>query len=94
MSIDWGRVTSAVVFGLVTVAISIQGQGVPHTLDAILSLIAVAVIAAYGKYSSSSSLLALNRDQWTDERRREKQLESINRLVDETKRLREYEEKK
>lgn len=64
---EWDRVLKALMFGLVTAItpFAVKGaEAVPHRWEDLVVLVAVALIASYGKYSSSTTLVAPNRTNW------------------------------
>jgi hypothetical protein len=66
---DWKRIGTALMYGLVTALASYQASH-PATLEGWLTgVITPFVVAAWGKYSSSTTVIAPDRASWTPEQR-------------------------
>lgn len=63
------RIVSSVIFGLAAVLSALQVSGLPTDSKGWLALGGVFIAAAWGKFSSNQTLLAPNRDVWTEEKR-------------------------
>jgi len=63
------RIIVAVGFGVSAVIGSLQINGLPATRDGWVGVLLVFVVAAWGKFSSSTTIIAADREQWTPERR-------------------------
>ncbi len=64
------RIFAAVLFGVGAALSAIQMRGaLPATKIEWLGLAQVFVVATYGKFATSTALLAPNRDTWTPEER-------------------------
>ena len=63
------RILVALGFGLSAAVGSLQINGLPNTLDGWIGVAIVFVVAAWGKYSSSTSIIGPHREVWTPERR-------------------------
>jgi hypothetical protein len=63
------RIIVAIGFGLSAVLGSLQINGLPHDRDGWIGVAIVFVVAAWGKYSSSTTIVGPDREVWTPERR-------------------------
>jgi hypothetical protein len=63
------RIVAAALFGISAVLASLQVNGLPSTREGWLGVGGVFMVAAWGKFSSSTTLLAADREVWTTERR-------------------------
>jgi hypothetical protein len=63
------RLLNAALFGISAVVASFQVNGLPTTREGWLGVAGVFVVAAWGKFSSSTTFLAPDRAVWTAERR-------------------------
>lgn len=65
------RIVTAVCFGLVSALTAVQINGLPKTGEGWVALCVTCIVAGWGKYSSSTTILAPDRTVWTPEQRRE-----------------------
>ncbi len=63
------RFTAAILFGLAGVIAAVQVNGLPATGEGWIGLVGTFVIAAWGKFSSSTTFFAPSREEWTPEQR-------------------------
>lgn len=63
------RIIIAVGFGVSAVLASLQVNGLPTTRDGWVGVLLVFVVSAWGKFSSSTTIIAADREVWTPERR-------------------------
>ena len=63
------RIIVALGFGLSAVLGSLQVNGLPSTREGWLGVLIVFLVAAWGKYSSSTTFISADREVWTPERR-------------------------
>jgi hypothetical protein len=63
------RLVAATLFGISAVLASLQVNGLPSTREGWLGVGGVFVVAAWGKFSSSTTLIAPDRTVWSPEQR-------------------------
>lgn len=63
------RVFSAILYGLAALLATLQAAGIPQTAEGWIGVVVSFLIASWGKYSSSQTLVAPNREAWTPEQR-------------------------
>ena len=63
------RIIVAVGFGISATLSALQVNGMPTTRDGWLGVLGVFVVATWGKFSSSTTVLSADRDVWTQARR-------------------------
>ena len=63
------RIIVAVGFGVSAVIASLQINGLPSTRERWLGVLIVFLVAAWGKYSSNTTIVGPDREVWTPERR-------------------------
>lgn len=63
------RIIVAIAFGASAALASLQVNGPPTTREGWIGVLLAAVVAAWGKYSSSSTVIAADREVWSPERR-------------------------
>ena len=66
------RAVAALLFGLATAItpIAIQGtKAIPRTWDEGIVMIAMALLTAYAKWSSNTTIISPNREVWSPEKR-------------------------
>jgi len=63
------RILVALGFGLSAVVASLQVNGLPSTRDGWVGVGIVFVVAAWGKYSSNTTIISADRAVWPPERR-------------------------
>ena len=63
------RIIVAVGFGVSAVIASLQINGLPSTRERWLGVLIVFLVAAWGKYSSNTTIVGPDREAWTPERR-------------------------
>ena len=73
------RIIVALVYALAAVAATIQGTGIPETPEAWIGLAVTLVVTFWGKFSSSTTIIAPNRAAWTDQQRKQEALDELNK---------------
>jgi hypothetical protein len=63
------RLIASVLFGLGGLISALQVNGLPHTPEGWIGLAGVFVAAAWGKFSSNTTLVGADRKVWTSEER-------------------------
>ncbi len=63
------RLIAALIYGATGVLSALGVSGIPHDQAGWVALIGVFITAFWGKFSSSQTLLAPNRPEWSDEQR-------------------------
>lgn len=71
------RIVTALGYAVVTVAPLIWTVGI-DTPEKVGSIISAAIVAFWGKFSSSTTIIAPNRVMWSDVQRKQEQLAQIN----------------
>jgi hypothetical protein len=73
------RVIVAVLYGLSAASAAITATGMPSTPEGWASLAVTFAIAAWGKFSSNTTVIAPNRAAWTPEQRKQEALDELNK---------------
>ncbi len=69
---DIRRILNALAYALTMAALVLGTVGQPHDWKGWLLFLGAAILTGYGKYSSSTTLVAMDRAVWTDEQRAQK----------------------
>lgn len=75
------RIIVALMYAVGVVAATLQGTGIPQTPEAWLGIVMAFVIAFWGKFSSSTTIVAMNRAPWTDTQRAAEALAELNKGI-------------
>ena len=63
------RLTATVLFGLAAVIAAVKVNGLPSTNEGWIALAGTFVVAAWGKFSSNTTMIGADREEWTPEKR-------------------------
>ncbi len=63
------RIIVALMYAAGIVIASLQATGVPHTPEAWIGLVIAFIVGFWGKFSSSQTVVAMNRPVWSPEQR-------------------------
>jgi len=73
------RIIVALLYAVGAVAAILQGTGLPATPEAWIGLALSFVTTFWAKFSSSQTIIAMNRPAWTDEQRKAEALALLNK---------------
>jgi hypothetical protein len=73
------RIIVALVYAVGGLIAVLQGTGVPTTPEAWIGFVLAFVMGFWGKFSSSQTIVAMNRPAWTDEQRKQEALDALNK---------------
>jgi hypothetical protein len=63
------RIGKALIYAIIAAGGVIQAGGAPKTAEGWIGLVITSIVAGWGKYSSSTTLIAPNRTPWTNQER-------------------------
>jgi len=73
------RVFIALMYAVGIAMAAFQATGMPQTTEAWIGLVVAFVGAFWAKFSSSQTIIAMNRPAWTDEQRKAEALALLNK---------------
>ena len=73
------RVIVSLAYALSAIMAAYQAGGMPSTPEQWAALVMAGVIAFWGKFSSSTTVVAANRAPWTDAERKQEALDALNK---------------
>lgn len=73
------RIIVSLTYAVAAVAAAIQGTGIPQTTEAWIGLVITFIVTFWGKFSSSTTVFAMNRAAWTPEQRKKEALDELNK---------------
>ena len=73
------RIIVSLLYAVGAVAAVLQGTGIPATPEAWVGLVLSFITTFWAKFSSSQTIIAMNRPAWTDEQRKAEALALLNK---------------
>lgn len=73
------RIIVSLVYAISAMAAAFQATGTPQTVEAWIGLIVAGVVAFWGKFSSSTTIIVPNRAPWTEDERKKEALDALNK---------------
>jgi hypothetical protein len=73
------RIIVALVYAVGIVIAAFQATGTPQTPEAWIGLVIAFIGGFWAKFSSSQTIVAMNRPAWTDEQRKAEALALLNK---------------
>ena len=73
------RIIVALVYAVGGLIAILQGTGVPQNPEAWIGFVLAFIMSFWGKFSSSRTILAMERPVWTDEQRKAEALDLLNK---------------
>ena len=75
------RVIVALAYAISVAAAMWQASGTPETPEAWGGFIVAIVIAGWGKFSSNTTVVGMDRKVWTPEERKQEALDALNKGI-------------
>jgi hypothetical protein len=73
------RIIVALVYAVGGLIAVLQGTGLPTTPEAWIGFVLSFIVGFWGKFSSSRTIVAMDRQVWTDEQRKAEALALLNK---------------
>ena len=73
------RILVSLVYAISAMVAAFQAGGMPATAEQWAALVMAGVIAFWGKFSSSTTVVAPNRAAWSDQERKQEALDALNK---------------
>lgn len=73
------RILVSLAYAFSAMMATYQAGGMPQTPEAWMALVMAGVIAFWGKFSSSTTIVAANRAPWTEAERKQDALDQLNK---------------
>ena len=73
------RIIVAILYAVSGLVAVLQGTGVPTNPEAWIGFVLAFVVSFWGKFSSSRTIVAMDRPVWTDEQRKAEALALLNK---------------
>jgi hypothetical protein len=75
------RVIVALLYAIGIVSATLQASGMPQTPEAWIGLVLAFVMGFWAKFSSSQTVVAMNRPAWTEAERSKAALDELNKGI-------------
>lgn len=73
------RIIVSLAYALSAMGAAFQASGIPTTPEGWIGLVMAGIVAFWGKFSSSTTVIAPNRAPWTEEERKKEALDALNK---------------